>query len=402
MASGKQPLVRPRGSAWKILLLVAVIAVGLWVYVFARTLSGRQAQRHIDAGIEYIRAAQPGKAEQELQAAARLSPDNADLWELLGELYLKTERWSKGRAAFENLLRVAPRRPYVYSRLAACALRGGDELEAQRCAHEELKRNPNDSASLTMLAFLSDMQNDLPQRISYLQRLLALHPTDASTMHDLIEAYTKSEKYADMLPMADRLLAIKPGDGFALALRGAARYETDASPVATAQAEADLSHSLQQQPQFAFALYSLGRVYARQGQFRKAISELEQAQGINPGRMDIPFALTAAYARAGQTAKAQEARARFEYLRQLATHVSVLQKQCSLEKDNFAAHLEMGQLTLTQGDYRQATYYLQRALALKPDDPGAKQAYQELAAQINQSSGLSASPQTPPAANAAP
>ena len=48
--------------------------------------------------------------------------------------------------------------------MAACALRSGNELEAQRLAQEELKGNPGDPASLTILAFLSEMQQNTEQQ----------------------------------------------------------------------------------------------------------------------------------------------------------------------------------------------------------------------------------------------
>ena len=98
----------------------------------ARTGPARQAQAHIEAGIGAFQAGQAGLAEQEWQAAAKLTPDNADLWELLSELYIKTEQWSKGTDALNQLLRLDPKRPYIYSRLAACALRVGNEVEAQK------------------------------------------------------------------------------------------------------------------------------------------------------------------------------------------------------------------------------------------------------------------------------
>ncbi len=341
-----------------------------------------RAQRHIDAGIEFMRAGQVQGAEKEWQAAAQITPNNADLWELLSELYIKTEQWDKGTQALNQLLRVDPKRPYIYSRLAACALRTGNELEAQRLAQEELKRNPGDEASLTILSFLSEMGENSEQHITYLKRLLEGNPNDAESLLALAREYYEAGKFTEILPVVDKLIAVKPDEGDAYAMRGASRFELDASPSALAQCEADLLKALQIDPLRAFARFALGKVYMREGQYPKAIFQLELAQKLYPRKMDVPFELATAYARTGQAAKATAARQRFETLRRQVTRVNVLQKQCSLDKNNFAAHLELGKFFLELEDHRKAWTYLHRALELNPKSAEANQAYQQLVKQI--------------------
>jgi tetratricopeptide (TPR) repeat protein len=255
-------------------------------------------------------------------------------------------------------------------------------LEAQRLAQEELKRNPTDPSSLTILAFLSEMQQDTEQQIGYLKRLQALQPNDTETLRDLAQAYYGMGKYPDVLSVTDHLVSVNPADRTGYALRGAARIEMDASATAMARAEADLLESLKIEPLSPFVRYTLGRLYLRQRQYPKAVFQLELAQKLYPAKMDIYFDLATAYMRVGQTKKAAEARQRFETLRQEATAMSALQKQCSLDKNNFDAHLKLGKLKLKYGDTRQALTYLQRALDLKPDSKEARAAFQQLREEI--------------------
>lgn len=362
------------------------LALALWGVVLLRQAVSGRAQRHINAGIEFVRIREPQQAEREWLAAAKLAPNNATLWDLLSTLYIDTGQWSKGTGALQHLLRVAPNQPYVYSRLAACALRSGNEFESQRLAQEELKRNPDDQASLTILAFLSGMQNDTDHQISYLQKFLVHSPDDQETLRELAEIYNASGKFKEALPIVDHLISIRPQDGIAYAMRGAARFEIEASPEASALSEADLLKALQLNPLSAYARYILGRIYLRQGKYSKSITELETAQQMSPRKMDVPFELATAYARSGQPGKATDARSRFETLRQEATHMSVLQKRCSLEKNNTAAHLELGRLMLQNGNYRQSLYYLQRARDLEPNNPETKLAYQQLMEQLQSES----------------
>lgn len=366
----------------QISLLILGVAVLLWATVLAKQMTASRVRRHIDAGMEFVRTRRPHDAEREWQQAVKLDPNNAGAWELLSELYIENEQWSRGMFALQQVLRLAPTRPYLYSRMAACALRMSNELEAQRLAQEELKRNPNDEASLTILAFLSNMQDNTEQQIGYLQRLLVRSPNNPETLHALAQAYREAGKYAQALPVADHLVAVRPQDGYGYAMRGAARFEVDASPGGLKQSEADLQKALAIEPYFAFARFALGRVYLREGRYPEAIIQLEQAQQLYPDKMDVPFELATAYARTGQSARAAEARRRFEALRQEATQVDVLQKQCALDKNNFAGFLRLGEIMLRDQDYRQAYYYLQHALVLNPKSAEAKAAYQQLTAQL--------------------
>jgi tetratricopeptide (TPR) repeat protein len=378
-----------------IALAALALAVAAWGVVFARQSDRRKAQRHIDAGIEYAHNRQAGQAEREWREAARLAPNNPLVWELLGELFLNSEQWSKGAEAFQQLRRVAPNKPSVYARLAACTLRTGDEQGAFRYAQEELKRNPEDNASLAILAFLSEMKDDTEKQIEYLQRLLKHAPNDPEFLHSLIMAYYKKGQPAEMKPIVERLLAVRPDDPVAHAMRAMARIETEGTPEALAQSEADLLKALQIQPLYPFAHFYLGRIYLRQKRFDRAVAQLERAEQLSPHQMNVPFELATAYSRTNQRAKAAAARRRFETLRQETTQVSVLQKRCSLNKDDFDSHLALGRLTLRRGDYRQASYYLQRAVALRPNSVEAKKAYDQMLAQLQSRTGGGYATKTP-------
>lgn len=362
--------------------LLVALAVGLWGAVLFRQAQRAQAQKRLDAGMEFARVGQAGKAERAWREAARLAPNNPLVWELLGELYMNTDQWSKGLEAYRHLLRAAPNKPFLHARLATCALRSGEELLAFQYAQEELKRRPEDAPSLAILAFLSEMQDDPEKQIEYLQRLLKRNPNDVEFLRSLAQAYSKLGKYAEMGPVLERLLAAKPDDAAAYAMRGMARFQMEASPAALAQSEADLLKALRYNALYPFARYYLGRLYMRQGQFKQAVFQLELAQQLTPHEMNLPFELATAYARLGQPDRAAAARRRFEALRQETTRISVLQKQCSLEKNNFDSHLALGRLTLARGDYRQAGYYLGRAVALRPDSSEAKKLYDQLRAQL--------------------
>jgi tetratricopeptide (TPR) repeat protein len=71
-------------------------------------------------------------------------------------------------------------------------------------------------------------------------------------------------------------------------------------------------------PESAKAHYILGRVYLELGKEEKALYELETANKINPGSPEVHFNLAKAYAKAKQPKKAEEERAIFAHLNELA------------------------------------------------------------------------------------
>ena len=365
-----------------LLLIIGGVALALWVNVYYRQRAAGEIRGRIDAGIEAVRLGRPADAEREWLAAAKLNPGNPAIWELLSELYINTEQWKKGADSLTTLHRIDPNRKLIYSRLAACTLRMANEIEAQKLANEELKVNPTDESSLTILAFLSGMQENTELQVGYLKRILDKNPKNAEALHDLAQADIESGKFSEALATADKLVAVSPNDGFGYAIRGAARFEIDASQAAFTQCEADLLKALQSSPLSGFGRFNLGRVYHRHGDCTKAVYQLELAQKLYPSKMDVPFELANAYAKLGQKEKSAASRSRFELLRSEATSLSVLQKKCSLDPNDFDSFLKMGEHSLLIGNTRKAYYYVQHAMALKPNDPKVKEANKKLLLQM--------------------
>ena len=388
-----------RASTRRVAFAVLVLALAVWAFVLVRESRKRPVHQRIDAGIAFVRGGRTYEAERAWLDAAAVAPDNPLVWRLLGELYLETEQWPKGVAAFQKLERLAPDTPYLYSRLATCALRTGEEMQAMGYAQQALQRNPGDDASLAILSFVSEMQDDPDRQIDYLQRLLKNHPDDAEFLQSLIKAYQRKGQYADILPLAKRLLDLRPNDPVSPAMRAMALFESDASPAALKEAEADLNRALARNADYPFARYYLGRVYLRQGRTADAVAQLEAARRLNPREMKAVFELAGAYGRAGRRADAASARRDFEALRDEATRMSVLQKRCALDRNDFDSHLALGELTLSRADYRQAGYYLGRAVALRPDSAAARDAYRRMQDALR-AGGVGGTP--PPAEGARP
>lgn len=362
-------------------VLLVGFAAALWAVLLLQKANDPTAA-HLHAGMEAARQGNAPAAEREWQAVLQRDPKNKDALLLLGELAMQTEQWEKGKDIFTRLLQAAPETPHVYARLAACTLRTSDEIQARDYALKEIERDPNEPGSLMILAFFSAMQNDQEQEILYLQRLRKTTPDDVDMLEMLAKVLLSQNRYDELRPIVDRLIAVAPDNAIGYAMRGVLISETDASPDGLQKAEADLLKALQCDPLYVYVRFNLGRVYAKQRKYKEAIRQLELSERSNPYVMDVPFELATAYQRMGQKDKADAARKRFQALRATASRLSVMQKQCANDPKNFVLHLQVGEYYLKREDFRLAMTYLGKALQLRPDDPKAVNAYAQLQAKL--------------------
>jgi tetratricopeptide (TPR) repeat protein len=372
--SRRRLLLRPATA-----LILVLLAATLWAAVFFRQYHEAPVRRHIEAGAEYARLGQAGRAEQEWREAVRLDPNNAAAWELLGELALSTDNWTLGSEAFGQLARLKPDAPNVHGRLAACLLRSGDEVGAFKHAQEELKHDPEDGSSLLISALLLSNMGQLQREVEYLRRLLKQMPDDPDVLALLAETLTYTSNYAEARDVIGRLLKVAPDNAEAYDLRGVGWFNEDPSPQGMAQAESDLLKALRLNPLAPFPRLYLGKIYRRRNQPQKALFQLEEAYRLLPHREDILFELAGAYEQAGQPQKAAQTRQKFETMRQEADLVSSLEKKCKVYPDNFDYHLQLGLLEWKRGEYHKARAYLTRASVLRPADSRVNAALRKLA-----------------------
>ncbi|WP_309714998.1 tetratricopeptide repeat protein [Armatimonas sp.] len=358
------------------------VAMLLWGVVISKQLASSPVQQLVEQGQAFALRGEAGHAEQAWLRASQLDPKSTILWQLLGDLYLNTSQWDKAKKAFQKLVEIAPETPHAYTGLAVATLRLGDEVDAYKWAKEAVKRNPKDASSLQIVAFASGYMGRTEEQLATLRQLLSLQPRDTEVLEMCIEAFSGQKKFDELRKVADTLIEVQPTNTMAYGVRALVLLESDGSPEALTAAEKDLVHALQIAPLYGYARFQLGRLYLRQSRWNDAILQLEQAQKLSPRQMDVPFELATAYTRAGKLDKAAIARARFQVLRDETNRLNVVTKKSSLEPDNFEANLEVGEITLKNGDLRKAGYFLMAAVKLKPSDPRAKKAYAELVTKI--------------------
>jgi tetratricopeptide (TPR) repeat protein len=359
------------------MLALACVVWGLVLLLQRQTSPARQ---HLEAGIAFDHQGRYDEAIREWREAARLDPNLADAWRLLGYASISADRWPDAVAAFRQLRRLDPNDPELAISLATCTFRAGDFPAALNYAQEALKRNPDDVGALAIAAYCSPAMGDQTERLDYLRRLVKRQPDDVDYLLMLAYPLTTRLQFAEARPLVDHILTLDPRNAQACALRGFIRLTESPSPQALAAAETDLRRALELDPLNYFALFHLGRVCKLKGQPAQAIPLLEKAAQLAPNRHQTYYELAEAYQQTGNTRMAALARSRFEALRNQRDRESLLEKRVIAFPDDFDSNLEFGVLLLEKGDLQKARVCLERAKTLRPEDARARSAFQELVA----------------------
>ena len=380
-----------------VLLGIGILICG---FAFWQNFWVSPAQRHIDNGVQLLQKGRNTAAEDEWTKAVQADPSNAQAWELLGNFYLSARDYQAALKSLEHVHRLNPAAPDLQARLAVAAYQLKQPAVAERYAHAELKRNPNNIAALQTLAALAADKPAPLNQLKYLQQLADLQPQNAEALTALAQIRQDRNEYDQVLPLANRLVKLNPNSGDALFRRGVALYTTNDNADSLMRAKADFQQTLRLDPANIEAHRYLARIYMRLNQPRQAIAEFQRLSEGRPYAMAHFLELSNAYRRAGDDKKADELRARFARLKGLNTLWIDLKKQLSSNPDDADKNLRLG-IALTEavsgedaayqlyryqvatGNLQSAQFYLNQAAKLRPNDAQTKAAHARLDAVYN-------------------
>jgi predicted Zn-dependent protease len=356
----------------KLALPILVCAALVYGFSLWRWYRSRSIRRHFDRAEAFVRLKKGPDAEAEWKALLREDPRNAAAYELLGEYYISRQDWTAGAGAFCALARVAPGKPHVQCRLAACLLRMDDQKDAFQTAEAELKRDPNCVAALGLLtSLMAQRPNTEPKRhLEYLRRLAKLLPDDLTVLRSYAETLTNEYLYDELRPVLARILRLNPNDVQALNLRGLADLARTDQPQGARDAIATYQTSLRLASNNPGAQFGLGRAYLGTGEPRKAVAALEEAARGLPNVARVHKQLADAYRAANQPEKARQARARFLELQRMGADERRLTVRCIAYPADPRYPRQLGELYLRLGVPNRAAFYLRKANEIKPADPG--------------------------------
>jgi tetratricopeptide (TPR) repeat protein len=279
------------------------------------------AEVHYNLALAYASAcaadgrAAEGRALAEAEAAARLAPSSVAVQRLRGLLLAQEERWAEAAAAYQEALRQQPDDAATLSLLAVVTAHQGDAATAQ---------------ALHALA------------VAQRQQAVQAAPNDPEAQRALAEAYFYQGQDVEATNAYQR-----------------ASQSALTSHHALLPKTVGVMAGHQTQPILAALAYrGLGLTYAAQQQWEPAVRAYEAAVRLVPNQPGLLAHLGEAYVQAGQIEAAL-----------VAYRQAVALRPCDA-----ASHLQLASIYRQQSRQGEATKEYEEALRVAPDDPGVASA----------------------------
>ena len=344
----------------------------------ALNVDPRSTETHNNLGNTYYAQQKLDLAEQEFQKALRYEPANRDANYNLG-LVLLAKRDAQRAITYLRRVRAADD-PGVLFNLAQAYFHTGETEKALETAKTLSERAKSDVRVHFTLGVLLAAQKQYPAAIHEFEMADALQPGTLETLHNLGQAYLRSQKHAQAEEVLQRAIALKPDSAETLYLL-AVVYSDQRKDV---QALELLVRAHKLASQNTDIIFLMARLSMMQSYFEDAIQVLEEGVKIDPKRADLHAALGESYFTVGKVDRATQ---EFDTLIQLdpSARSYAFMGLCyrhlgrfddakryfnlGLKSDPRSASclFNLGYIENKQGNYTAAEKFLAQAIEVDPD-----------------------------------
>jgi tetratricopeptide (TPR) repeat protein len=260
----------------------------------------RSTETHNNLGNVYYAQQKLDLAEQEFQKTLHYEPANRDANYNLG-LVLLAKRDPKSAITYLHRVRPADD-PGVLFNLAQAYFQAGEAEKALETAKSLSEHAKNDVRVHFTLGVLLASQKQYTTAIREFEVADALQPGTLEILHNLGQAYLRSQKDRQAEEVLQRALASKPDSAETLYLLG----QVYADQRKDAQALELLVRARKLAPQNTDIIFLMGRLSMLQSYFEDAIQILEEGVKIDPKRADLHAALGESYFTVGRIDRATQ------------------------------------------------------------------------------------------------
>ncbi len=207
--------------------------------------------------------------------AARLMPDDIDVYYNLGAVYQQLGEHDNALSCYKEVVLACPEDHGVYTQMAESALRLGRVKDATVLYTEAVRLRPDELGSAAALAQIHLRQGDLHHASEVLRSALAHHPDDISLNLGMGLVLEMQERHREALPHFRSVVMADDQHE-----EGYYRLGVCARACGLLQeSEAFLSQAVKLRPDYAEAWHELGELHHDRGDVELAIALLEEALG---------------------------------------------------------------------------------------------------------------------------
>ncbi|MBI5081327.1 MAG: tetratricopeptide repeat protein, partial [Chloroflexi bacterium] len=261
-----------------------------------------------------------------------MTPNDHDVWLMLGETYHAKNLNDRALSALERAAQLAPHLGKPQAEMARVYLQLGKRAEAKAAAEAAIELDPNSTDVLAAAAEVFLKTNHHAQSVAASRKVAKGRPEDAESLMNLTRALILEKESAPI--------------GNFSKIEGTERAEIMNQLERAADLGADAN---------AVSVWK-ARALALFGNFKEAIPLLEAAVAKNPSA-EIYCALASCYRRAGKLTLARKA----------------IESSLEREPANVNNLIERGRIILEQGDAANARENFERVISLDPQNAAAHQ-----------------------------
>lgn len=307
------------------------------------------ARQHLEAALKAQKQGQFTKAAQEYEAALKIVPGSADIFQNLGLVYHMDNRYQKAILAFEKALAMEPGLWASNLFLGIGCYKTNQFDRAVVALNKALELDPK-AADLEGRFWLGVTYKALgrnEEAVRELEKRLERTPQDIEVLYNLSSACRPfaPHKATDLL---NRMLAIDPNSYRVKQMEGEVFEHQEKYPQALAAYQAAYA----QKPHVPGLRFALGSVYWKMRQFDEAKKWLTAELSSNPHHALSHYQLGNIYVYQNQPAQA----------------LPHLQEALDAKIPLMDVHRDLGKALLRLGRYDEAVRHFSRVAAAEPDD----------------------------------
>lgn len=261
----------------------------------------QNAELHDEFGTLYVQHRDWAEAQREFAEATRLKPTFALAHLHLG-IALRGPDQAAGLAELQEAYRLAPQNALIAAELAKALAIGGKDDEAIPILQHALELAPNSTDASYQLALAYQRSGRVQDAVSLLKKVVATEPKNAAALTNLGLALCQARQAKDAVPFLQRAVSLAPGNI-------TARQDLAAAYVSLGQfddAIAALRAALKLSPNEPRLHYDLGVALKMQDNAPAAIPELQAAEKLDPTAPEAPYTLGMIYTQTGRYEEAAQ------------------------------------------------------------------------------------------------
>jgi tetratricopeptide (TPR) repeat protein len=210
----------PKGVYSRTALAYAYSVVGRYQdsvneYVEAARMAPDDADVFLNLGYVYEKMQMDLAALNSYRRAVELSPDDPRPAQALAQICYRAELYDQAIAGFEIVKARGSASQYVRSTLGYCYLKVGSYQKAELLFLAVLQENPQDFAARANLATVYRSMEQYGKAVEQYEALVQQSPTDATYLTALADAYNDAGQYEAAISTARRMLSLMPSSGAA-------------------------------------------------------------------------------------------------------------------------------------------------------------------------------------------